>query len=291
MSLNPFGIASSVFLALYTVLFAYLLFGYATKRFTLRSRWTLLLFHVTIRLAAQAVGIAFAVIGYSATGLLVASLVLSAEGYFSLMLCLLRLLISWQRRNTAERHSWLAGPKNPPQTSTVRRIIEGLTLVGVARTPINFIHWVRCTLFCSPYGTLLMHPTQSQILITANVLIIVGGSLLAGGTKDARDNWSENSDKLTTSKAIRGAGQGVFLSLTLFIFVCVHSSLRRAYSPQASADERRTRNVLLVLACTAPFMIARGVFGLLQAVVDKLNVSSCSYRHDAPFFPSKAFYD
>lgn len=77
MPLNAFGISSSVFLALYAILFGYLVVNYATRRFALRSRWTLLMFHVSVRLAAQAVGLAFACIGYSATGLLVASLALS----------------------------------------------------------------------------------------------------------------------------------------------------------------------------------------------------------------------
>ena len=73
------------------ILFCFLIFHYATKRFAWKSRWTLLLFHVTVRLAAQSVGVAFAVIGYSATGLLIAFLILSAEvstsTYTALPLC------------------------------------------------------------------------------------------------------------------------------------------------------------------------------------------------------------
>jgi hypothetical protein len=142
MALNPWGIGSAVFLALYTLLFVFLVVNYITRRFRFKSRWSLLLFHVTIRLAAQGVGIGFAVKGFSAVGLLVASLILSAEGYFSLMMCQVRLLISWQRRYTPERHSWLAGPKNAPEVSTARRLIEAFSLLGARRSPIGTFHWV-----------------------------------------------------------------------------------------------------------------------------------------------------
>lgn len=253
MSLNSFGIASTVFLVLYGLLFIFLLFNYATRRFNLRSRWTLILFHVTLRLAAQSVGLAFALVGFDGgVSLLVASLVLSAEGYFSLVLCVTRLLISWQRHYLPERHSWLAGPKNPPEMSTARRIVEGLTFVRIARSPINAIHW---------------------FLIAGNVLIITGGSYLAGGEGDsAEENWNTNTH-LKASKIMRGTGQGMFLATAIFLYGCLFVTLRRAYSRNASKEEVQARTVLIVLAATTPFMMARGIFGILQAVVDSLNVS------------------
>lgn len=252
MTLNAFGISSTVFLILYALLFIFLIFNYATKRFTLRSRWSLILFHVTLRLAAQSVGLSFSLIGFKAVSLLIASLVLSAEGYFSLVLCLTRLLISWQRHYLPEKHSWLAGPKNPPQMSTARRIFEGLTFISIVRSPINAIHW---------------------ILIAGNVLIITGGNFLASGKGDsAEENWNTNTH-LTASKIMRGTGQGMFLATAIFLYGCLFFTLRRAYSRNATKEEVQARIVLVILAITAPFMMIRGVFGILQGVIDSLNVS------------------
>jgi cytochrome b561 len=76
MGLNTEASAALVFLVLYTILFALLLFGYFTGRLRLRSRYSVILFHVTIRLASQATGLAFGVVGYANTSLLVAYFIL-----------------------------------------------------------------------------------------------------------------------------------------------------------------------------------------------------------------------
>jgi hypothetical protein len=79
MSLNTEASAALVFLILYTVLFALLLFGYLTGCLRIRSRYTIILFHVTIRLASQASGLAFGVVGYSNISLLIAYFVLGGK--------------------------------------------------------------------------------------------------------------------------------------------------------------------------------------------------------------------
>jgi hypothetical protein len=76
MGLPTEASAALVFLILYTILFAFLLFGYFTRRLKLRSRYSVILFHVTIRLASQATGLAFGVVGYANTSLLVAYFIL-----------------------------------------------------------------------------------------------------------------------------------------------------------------------------------------------------------------------
>jgi len=79
MSLDAEARAALMFLILYTILLAFLLFGYFTRRLRLRSRYTVILFHVTIRLASQATGLAFGVVGYANTSLLVAYFILGGE--------------------------------------------------------------------------------------------------------------------------------------------------------------------------------------------------------------------
>lgn len=62
-----------------------MLFAYLTHRIKWRSRFSLLFFHVTIRVASQTCGIGFGVLGFRNTNLFLAFLILGAEGYFSLV--------------------------------------------------------------------------------------------------------------------------------------------------------------------------------------------------------------
>lgn len=78
MSLSSLTISSIVFLVLYFTLLLVLIAGYLTKRIKLRSRYTLVLFHVTLRVAAQGVGIGFGVKGFEESGLLIGYLILAA---------------------------------------------------------------------------------------------------------------------------------------------------------------------------------------------------------------------
>jgi hypothetical protein len=76
MGLNNETCAALVFLILYSILFVLLFLGYTTGRIRVRSRYSLIMFHVTVRLASQATGVAFGIVGYSATNLLVAYFIL-----------------------------------------------------------------------------------------------------------------------------------------------------------------------------------------------------------------------
>lgn len=51
---------------------------FVSRTISLKSRWSLLYFHVLVRLAAQGCGIAFGITGFSNTDLLIAFLVLCA---------------------------------------------------------------------------------------------------------------------------------------------------------------------------------------------------------------------
>ena len=77
--LNSLALSTLIFLILYVILFFILLAGYHTKRIKLRSRYSLITFHVLIRLASQSVGLAFGIIGFKSFNLLIAYLILGAE--------------------------------------------------------------------------------------------------------------------------------------------------------------------------------------------------------------------
>ena len=81
MGFNAKATASLVFLILYVLLFAILIFGFLTRRLKLRSRYIGILFHVMLGLASQATGLAFGVtaVGYTNTSLLAACFILGGE--------------------------------------------------------------------------------------------------------------------------------------------------------------------------------------------------------------------
>ena len=76
MGLDTESSAALVFLVLYAILFAFLLLGYLTRRLSFRSRYTVILLHVMVRLASQCTGLAFGIKGFSDTHLLVAYFIL-----------------------------------------------------------------------------------------------------------------------------------------------------------------------------------------------------------------------
>jgi len=76
MGFNSETSAALVFLILYTILFVFLLVGYIGRYLSWGSRYTIIFFHVTIRLSSQASGLAFGFIGYKNINLLVAYFIL-----------------------------------------------------------------------------------------------------------------------------------------------------------------------------------------------------------------------
>src|ERR1700689_4631203 len=76
----------------------------------------------------------------------------TAEGYFTLVLCTYRFLISWQNHNFASHDSWLE-PRFPPGTPWFKRLISSFTIIGPSRRPMSVMH---------------------NLLIAANAIIISG---------------------------------------------------------------------------------------------------------------------
>jgi hypothetical protein len=87
MGLDTEASTEFVFLILYAILFSILLFGYLTRRLRLRSRYTIVLFHVMMRLATKVTGFTFGVVGYVNTSLLVSYFILGGKSpvFFSVV--------------------------------------------------------------------------------------------------------------------------------------------------------------------------------------------------------------
>lgn len=79
MGLNTESSAALVYLVLYTILFVVLILGYITGNLKLRSRYSVLTFHVSVRIASQATGLAFGIVGFANPQLLTAYFVLGGN--------------------------------------------------------------------------------------------------------------------------------------------------------------------------------------------------------------------
>ncbi|KAG6810623.1 hypothetical protein H0H92_011091 [Tricholoma furcatifolium] len=240
MALNTESSAAVVFLILYAILFVLLIVGYATRRLKLRSRFTAILVHVTIRLAAQGTGLAFGIVGYQDVGLLIAYFVLGAEGYFSLVLCAYRFLINWQYHNLEAHDSWLE-PRLPPGTPFRQRLQDSFTLFGRKRRPMAVMHY---------------------LLIAANIIIIVGGSKLSNTTA------SNYASLIHQAKILRTVGQAIFLTMNCILLVCILLTMRQYHREQLGTKVHRS---LFLLLAAWPFLFVRGIYGIMSSIYNPFN--------------------
>ena len=79
MSRDFTGLAAAalVFGITYACLLAWMIQKFATKQFSFKSRWSLLLLHVLIRVVSQALGVAFGILVFDNISVFIAYLVLS----------------------------------------------------------------------------------------------------------------------------------------------------------------------------------------------------------------------
>ncbi|TFK34402.1 hypothetical protein BDQ12DRAFT_636532 [Crucibulum laeve] len=247
--------AALVFLIGYSLIFGWMVYCYVTHRFKWRSRYSLLFFHVTIRVASQGCGIAFGILGFSNTDVFLAYLILGAEGYFTLVLCAFRFLISWHQHNLPSHESWLE--PRMKDTSAKARWRKALTLLVLGplavffylREPMTIVH-------C--------------LLILANVAIIFGGSYLAGA--DFTDvNSQDTRNRLNIAKITRTAGQSVFLACNFMLLVVILVTIRNERRRNRNRKSSKTHSTLILLLVAWFPLIVRGIFGVLQSAVWSLS--------------------
>lgn len=97
------------------------------------------------------------------------------------------------------------------------------------------------------------------LLIPANVFIIAGGSMLAGMSSEQLQTDHEG---IETSRGLRTAGQAIFVFMTiaavfLNLYVYVKEGVRN--------------NLTIGVMCASPFLLVRGVFGILSIYVAAMN--------------------
>lgn len=227
------GIAASVYLAIYTLFFS-MMTVLVIKR-GLATVYTFVWVFSLFRLCGQLCGVVYAKLGPSHWQWLIAYLVLGAEGYFTLIFASFRFTCKAQLNEFG--YSWVLsqGP--------------GLKL-------LFFKHkytWRE-----------IFH----LILIPANVLVIAGGSLLAGLTGDDLTNES----KINTSKGLRTAGQALFVLMT------VAAILLNIY---VFFKERVRNHITISVLCASPFLLVRGIFGVLSIYITAMNYFETSNYTDS----------
>ena len=107
-----------------------------------------------------------------------------------------------------------------------------------------------------------------NLLIAANSIIISGGSQLAGGAKTVQEFQSG----LVRAKAMRVAGQSVFLSINVFLLYCIYDAIKQCKRENSG----RVHHTLWVLLAIWPLLFVRGLYGVLSAVLPAFNYFSPS---------------
>ena len=175
---------------------------------------------------------------------------LLSQGYFSLVLCTARYLISFHEHHFGE--SWLERKEDFKGKNALARFVESFRLEGLRRRPMGVVHW---------------------LLIAANAIIIAGGNLLAGDSEDASTAWY-TSDSLKAAKGMRAAGQMIFLLINVAFAGAIAATVVQYKRVKGVSSNRFYGHPTLgLLIATWPLLFIRGVFGVCQALINPLNVS------------------
>lgn len=92
------------------------------------------------------------------------------------------------------------------------------------------------------------------ILIPANAILIAGGSMASGVNYQALDH----SNKIRTARALRCTGQAIFLLMTIILGLL---------AAKLYLKEHKKGALLLSVAIAWPFLLVRGIYGILAAVL------------------------
>lgn len=226
------GVAAAIFLALFTLVLPFTIVTVFKHGF--KSFYTVTIFSAVVRIASQVCAVVFAVVGFAHQNWLIAYLILGAEGYFFLIMCMFHVLITGQVKKYG--YSWLT--KYGVYGDVKDQIAMG------NKSKIATRSWA------SLYRT---------ILVPSNILIIVGGAILSGISADDLRN---ESTEVLVAKILRAIGQLIFLLLTVvLIFLAIVTYFR---------DNVRNWGLKSVLAA-APFILIRGIFGLLSIFINKMD--------------------
>lgn len=100
------------------------------------------------------------------------------------------------------------------------------------------------------------------LLIPANAFLIAGGSMLAGIQPE---DLLKETGTVNTSKGLRTAGQVIFLLMTIALFL---------FAVWVFFKERIRSRTVVATMCAGPFLMVRGIFGILSIYITSMNYYS-----------------
>lgn len=162
---------------------------------------------------------------------------------FVQVLCAYRFLVSWHQHNLPSRESWLEPRRDKAKESSTKKIVAGIFL-----GPFAFVLYPKDLM-------LAMH----SVLIIANVLIVVGGSYLAGAMNKSAD---EQEQRQNIAKILRTVGQSIFLACNALFLAAILATIGK----ERKEGRRIHGTLIILLICWFPLII-RGIFGVLQSAV------------------------
>jgi len=241
MTLNPASIASIVFVILYFPLFSILsvlIYGYTPDGMRIYSNYPLLAFHVVLRIAAEALRIAFGATGDSNYSLLAAHYTLGVQGYFFLLVACYSFSVSWQ----------------PPHSE----FLEG-DCSGTGRS------WPK---FGNPFGNSFKLGRRFRpISLIIYVPVVANSTVITGGCK-LSNGLSDDPDALLTAKIMSIAGQSVFLAAVCYFLYCwieaIHETRRQSRT-------RKTPTMVKILLSVWILLLIRGIYCILSTTVPALS--------------------
>lgn len=96
-----------------------------------------------------------------------------------------------------------------------------------------------------------------SLLIPANAMVIAGGTMLSG-----ESDLGAIKGKVTTSKALRTVGQVIFLVMTSLVVV---------FAGYVYKVDRIRKHFNISVLVASPFLIVRGIFGILSIYIEDMN--------------------
>ncbi|KAI0461617.1 hypothetical protein LJB42_000916 [Komagataella kurtzmanii] len=226
-----FVIAAIVFTILYGI-FAIVSISILWKKRTIRTFYTGLFLFGLLRAAAQGCLIGFSAQEFIPRQWLIAYVVLKTEAYY--LLILISLFLVCASYLEANGGSWSKRGSFDPSKS----------LLGFKRFNLNTVVLLYC------------------LTVVANVLVVVGGTLLASVNAN---EYGNNLSRINSSKGLRATGQALFLMSTLAVLTLAACAI--------VLDNIRSYLLASVFLAT-PFLLVRGVYGLLSPFVQGANYAS-----------------
>ncbi|ODV88638.1 hypothetical protein CANCADRAFT_29057 [Tortispora caseinolytica NRRL Y-17796] len=238
--------ASAVFLAAYMVLGLALAYLLITKRAPRAWRNLWLAIHILLRIAAQISSVGFGVEGFRNVNWMYAYFVLGVEGTTSIIICWARFFIAFQMKVWG--NSYLE-PRRPEGMSTWRYQLYSLS------SPVVFGH---------------------IFIITANVLLVVGGVVSLNNHTDTDDEYHPTKNTL----GLRVAAYALFMSIVQSIAAYTIVEIRKCVSHGLK------HTCLKIVLLVWPFLTIRVIFGILSCTVDIFDLNNPALYTSLDGFPS-----